>query len=573
MHSTTNSFASRLNAALHRARSWIVLTMLLALHAGLLAPAGSAYQRVWLMVHFGLFLLWQPFFAAERELKVFTIVLLLTLTASVLWVLAGWMVVAWMVLLLGVLGGRVFTAQRARMGRFYFLVAFSYLLAMLLLWAVPTLLLPLQPMPEAVALLARAFLPLLLLLLALLPGGAEDEPVQVFDFFYAVFVFQLVVVLVLGSLALMRFTDDRYFPSVALTMFAFGVALFVLAILWGPRAGFGGLRTYFSRYLLSVGMPFELWMRRIAELAEAESQAGRFLQEALKEIATFPWMRGGSWKSEDGEGRFGETGGHAATFTEHGLELTFHTNVPLSPTLFLHVRLLAQVVAEFYEGKRRETTLKRNAYLEAVHETGARLTHDMKNLLQSLYALTSAAPPPGAGASDEYTSLLQRQLPQLTHRLHATLEQLRAPDVATHDPEIDAADWWEDVKRRFSGGDIDFEGHGGAGVLLPPALFDSVLDNCIDNARAKVAREPGTRITVALSAAKGSATLDVRDTGSAIPDAVAERLMREPIARPRGEGLSIGLYQAARQAVALGYRLDLASNSDGAVCFRLRASR
>jgi predicted TIM-barrel fold metal-dependent hydrolase len=25
------------------------------------------------------------------------------------------------------------------------------------------------------------------------------------------------------------------------------------------------LRTYFSRYLLSVGMPFELWMRRIAE--------------------------------------------------------------------------------------------------------------------------------------------------------------------------------------------------------------------------------------------------------------------------------------------------------------------
>jgi len=129
------------------------------------------------------------------------------------------------------------------------------------------------------------------------------------------------------------------------------------------------------------------------------------------------------------------------------------------------------------------------------------------------------------------------------------------------------------VKRRFSGGDIEFEGHGGGGVLLPPALFDSVLDNCVDNARAKVAREPGTRITVALAAAKGSATLDVRDTGSAVPDAVAAKLMREPIARPRGEGLSIGLYQAARQAIALGYRIDLASNSDGAVCFRLRASR
>lgn len=545
--------------------------MLLALHAALLSPVGGHFQRVWLMVHFGLFLVWQPFFATERELKVFTIVLLLTITAAILWFLSGWMVVAWMALLLGVLGGRVFTAKRAGAGRVYFLVAFSYLLAMLLLWTVPTLLLPQQSIPDPVALLARVFLPILLLVLALLPGGTEDEPVQVFDFFYAVFVFQLVVVLVLGSLALMRFTGDRYFPSVALTMFAFGVALFVLAILWSPRSGFGGLRTYFSRYLLSVGMPFELWMRRVAELAEAESQAGRFLEEALKEIATFPWMRGGRWKSEDGDGTFGDPTGHAATFTEHGLELTFHTNVPLSPALFLHVRLLAQVVGEFYEGKRRETALKRNAYLEAVHETGARLTHDIKNLLQSLYALTSAAPEPGS-APDEYTQLLQRQLPQLTHRLHATLEQLRAPDVATHDPTVDSADWWEDVKRRFAGGDIQFEGDGGAGVLLPPALFDSVLDNCIDNARAKVAREPGTRITVTLSAPKSGAVLDVRDNGSAIPDAVASKLMREPIARPRGEGLSIGLYQAARQAVALGYRIDLASNSDGAVCFRLRVS-
>ncbi|QJR09029.1 hypothetical protein DSM104443_00064 [Usitatibacter rugosus] len=572
MQPTTNSFPARLSAALLRARPWIVLAMLLALHAGLLAPVGSAFQRVWLMVHFGLFLLWQPFFATERELKVFTIVMLMTLTAAILWFLSGWMIVSWMVLMLGVLGGRVFTAKRAGASRLYFLVAFSYLLAMLLLWAVPTLLLPQHPIPGPVSLLARAILPLLLLLLALLPGDSEDEPVQVFDFFYAVFVFQLVVVLVLGSLALMRFTDDRYFPSVALTMFSFGVALFVLAVLWSPRSGFGGLRTYFSRYLLSVGMPFELWMRRVAELAEAETQAGRFLEEALKEIATFPWMRGGLWKSEDGEGKFGETEGHAATFTEHGLELTFYTNVPLSPALFLHVRLLAQVVGEFYEGKRRETTLKRNAYLEAVHETGARLTHDIKNLLQSLYALTSAAPS-GSDNADEYNSLLQRQLPQLTHRLHATLEQLRAPDVATHDPEVDAAEWWEDVRRRFAGGDITFEGPGGGGVLLPPALFDSVLDNCIDNARAKVAREPGTRITIVLSVGKGGAVLDVRDTGSAIPDAVATKLMREPLARPRGEGLSIGLYQAARQAVALGYRIDLASNSDGAVCFRLRASR
>ena len=39
------------------------------------------------------------------------------------------------------------------------------------------------------------------------------------------------------------------------------------------------------------------------------------------------------------------------------------------------------MVGEFYENKRRETVLRRNAYLQAVHETGARMTHDIKNLL------------------------------------------------------------------------------------------------------------------------------------------------------------------------------------------------
>ena len=88
------------------------------------------------------------------------------------------------------------------------------------------------------------------------------------------------------------------------------------------------------------------------------------------------------------------------------------------------MRLLTQVVGEFYEGKRREAMLRRNAYLQAVHETGARLTHDMKNLLQSLYTLTSMAP---RGEDDAYGALLQRQLPQLTKRLQGTLDKLRSP--------------------------------------------------------------------------------------------------------------------------------------------------
>ena len=112
------------------------------------------------------------------------------------------------------------------------------------------------------------------------------------------------------------------------------------------------------------------------------------------------------------------------------------------------MRLLAQVVGEFYEGKRRETALRHNAYLQAVHETGARLTHDVKNLLQSLYALTSMAQKlPGEGTG----GLLQRQLPQLTQRLRSTLDMLRSPEVPTRELTVPSSVWWRDLERRLAG--------------------------------------------------------------------------------------------------------------------------
>jgi signal transduction histidine kinase len=556
--------AQRLASTIAFRRRWVVLAMLLTLHAALVFAPASEMQRAMLLVHFGLFLLWQPFIAGERELKLLSGTLLFVITVVTLYFLAGWMIVAWLLLLLGILGGRVFTVQATRRNRFY-LMAFAYLLGILLLRAVPTLVLPEQTIPEPIALFTLVGLPILLVTLVFLPFDPEvNESGQVFDFFYAVLVFQLGVVLVLGSIALMRFTGDHYFLSVALTMVAFGVALFVLAVLWNPLGGYGGLRTYFSRYLLSVGMPFELWMRRIAELAETETDSRRFLEEALREIAALPWMNGARWKSPDGEGRIGNAMGYASRFVYQELEVEFHTEISLSPALFLHMRLLAQVVGEFYEGKRRETTLRHNAYLQAVHETGARLTHDVKNLLQSLYALTSMAakqPPEG------YSGLLQRQLPQLTKRLHTTLEQLRVPEVETRQIPLVSRDWWADVERRLAEAGVKLVHDIDCDIPVPAALFDSFIENGLDNARAKLTREPGIEISVVFKCRGHDVELSVCDTGSPVEEAVAHKLFREPI--ERGEGLGIGLYHIARLARASGYLLELAHNRAGYVCFTL----
>jgi len=537
--------------------------MLLSLHAAVVADPDDVGHRLWLLVHFGFFLLWQPFFATERELDPLAVVALVGVVVAMVWFASGWMIVMWIVTLMGIFGGRVFTLQAANRSRFY-LVAFAYLTTLLLLWVVPAFILGEQEVPNNVALFAKQILPLGLLPLVVLAFPPEEGATQVFDFFYAVLVFQLGVVLVLGSIVMMRYVDNDYVESVITTVLAFGGVLLLFAILWNPRHGFSGLRTYLSSYLMSVGMPFELWMRRVAERAQTEGDPRRFLEESLLEIGAFPWMRGGSWRSPDGEGSFGREGGHATRFFYRELEIVFHTDIRLSPALFLHMRLLAQVVGEFYEGKRRETALRQNSYLQAVHETGARLTHDMKNLMQSLLTLTSMAPREPA---EGYDGLLQRQLPLLTRRLQATLEKLRSPEVAARELTVKASDWWTNVERRLAGAGITLYGRVEHDQFVPSTLFDGFVENALENARAKREREPHIGISVDFVCAAAEVKIVVCDTGSPMPPEIAARLFEVPV--ERGNGMGIGLYHVAKHADQAGYRTSLASNEAGRVCFVL----
>jgi len=562
--------------------------MLLSLHMALLSQANDGlFSRVWLLVHFGLFLIWQPFVSAERELNVIAVALLLGITAVILYTLAGWMFVAWIAILIAIMGGKVFTLQAARRSRFY-LVAVFYLFSILLAWTVPVSLLGLSTLPEGMRTLAAVVIPLVLIAMVFLPFRPEDEATaQVFDFFYSTFVLQLVVVIVLGSLASMRVTSNQYFPAVLLTVLSFAGALLLLSILWGPRGGFGGLRTYFSRYLMTVGMPFELWMRRIAELSESEISSSKFLTSAMAEVATLPWTVGARWKTDDGENSFGTESIHAATFRYHGLAITFFTEIDLSPALFLHVRLLAQVIGEFYEGKRREQVMKQNAYMQAVHETGARLTHDIKNLLQSLYAITSASIassdrakssqvaqallPTGAvdrRAASPFEEMLQRQLPQLTQRLQNTLDKLRNPAIQSRDVIYPAADWWRDAALRHANAGVDFVSNEHITGNVAANVFDSVLENCIENARKKREKEPSVRIVAELLAGD-TPSLTVTDSGSAIPTPAQQELFKAPIGGHPGSGFGIGLFQAARQANDAGYDFTVDRNEAGCVRFKL----
>jgi hypothetical protein len=539
--------------------------MLLALHASLAWGIADWWSRAFLLAHFGLFLLWQPVWRGESDVEsryAFLVVIVgFLMSAWNNW----WLMAVWMAVLFGLIGGSV-PGIAERRQRLVSMLAALYLLSMLLIWVVPHLFAG-QQIEDALVYLVQYGLPVLpfAILLIRVETVQTNTPIAV-DLFYSVILFLLVAALVLGSFVVKQVSHGNYPLALAQTLFAIAVLLVTLSWLWNPRGGFGGLGHVLSRYLMSLGLPFEQWVQRLAEFAQQEAQPQRFLALALQHVCDLPWVTGLEWEARPGQGEYGVKSGYSAEFWFQDLRLKIYTRWSLSPAVLLHLKLLTQMVGHFYDAKRREQAQRQSAYTQAIYETGARLTHDVKNLLQSLSSLCAAVETSGADQAQALQSLMQRQLPLITQRLNATLAKLRSPNQADA-ARVDAAVWWESLVHRYAGRNIQFNVDGPARDLkVPPELFDSVADNLIENALNKSATTTGLQVRVTLSAARGG-TLTVCDNGAAIARNVADQLFEAPVASLTG--LGVGLYHSARQAAQLEYRLALAANETGSVCFVL----
>jgi len=440
-------------------------------------------------------------------------------------------------------------------------VVLAYLLALLAIAILPEVA-PRREITPDTRTVAEFVLPLAFLLIAFFPAEPQSsEAPQIIDFFYSVFLMLLLVVVVLGSFTWMTLRQSGYLEALTYTVFLTSGAVLFVGLAWNPRGG--GLGVFFVRYLFSIGVPLERWLEVLARLLQQEAEPERFLEQAIVALERLPSIAGVTWRAGGVSGEHGARTPHRVDFVSPELTVGIHSRYRLSPALQWHLHLLAQLLSEFYAAKRREAKLRETSYLQAVHETGARTTHDIKNLLQSLNVLCSAAAAED-GDTPALNALVRRQLPLVAERLTQTLERLQRPQPQP-DTWIGAAQWWQGLLRQYQAETLEFEPPAVAAAdRVPRELFDSVADNLIRNALAKRAAEPSVRVRVALRADG----LSVSDTGKAIPEKVARALMRAPIAS--AAGLGIGLYQAARQAEATGYRLVLEKNSDGEVCLALR---
>jgi len=548
-----------------RQQDWLAL-MLLGLHVALAFGIETAVSQAFLLFHFGCFLLWQPVWRGEQKVYLGQAALIVgaatLLVASESW----WLMALWLCILFALIGGEVPTIKNVGQ-RVVSLIAAGYLVGVLLVWVVPHLFAPVQF--GALFMLAVRYGPMFALALIFLIKTERRRPAATYsvDLVYSLLLFLMIVVLVLGAFVMREVSHGDYVVSLAKALLIIGGILVAVSWLWDPRAGFAGIGQLLTRYFLSVGMPFERWMHTLANLADRERDPDQFVEMALEEMAAFPWIEGIGWETAHSKGMAGRLSRHGTPYSFGGLTMTLYTRWSPSPALVVHMRLLGRLLADYYETKRREQEQRQNAYLHAIYETGSRLTHDVKNLLQSLSSLCAAVEGSNQDDALAVRQLVQRQLPQVTQRLQGTLDKLNQGH-STGSEAAPAAQWWRTLQQRYAHEAILFESvELPADAEVPVELFDSVADNFLQNALGKRRSARQTRIEAALLWESGC-VLRVCDDGQALSEYLVRRLFTAPVASAHGFG--VGLYQAARHAEGSGYRLLLASNVDGRVCFELR---
>ena len=167
--------------------------------------------------------------------------------------------------------------------------------------------------------------------------------------------------------------------------------------------------------------------------------------------------------------------------------------------------------------------------------------------------------------SQKHQKLLQSNLTQISSRLESTLSRLKAPELITDIKLVNCSQWIRklDVEHKSNPRiavfhDIDNN------IPLPVDLFDSVIDNLVNNALKKPSAE---HIEVWLRSSTEIIELSVCDDGAPVGEHICESLFKQPVSS--GSGMGIGLYQAAIMAHTFGFELELSQNEAGKVCFRL----
>ncbi|OUD15367.1 ATP-binding protein [Thioflexithrix psekupsensis] len=554
--------------------------LLISLHIVLWWMPADPWLQLLMLVHIGLFLLWQPFWL-ERDLPDPMVLIGLGLMALVALVFfSDWFIAAWQILLISLLGGRDLVKPRDRMVN---IVAILFLTVNLFVVSIHHLFVITEPIIiEWLVLESREWLKYFLLFIPatfwFIATQEDEEYRHHFDFFHGLILVLLLIIIALGSLVMMYETRVSYPLAVFQMSLMTALSMLLLSWIWVTFVGDGGIEQLWLRHLINFGVTFEQWLDKLAKPDNySQLSPEQFLQAGLEQLNTLTWISGLRAHTLYGEKQLGFVDqAYYITIAFGSLEITAFSTHRISGSHYLHLKLLVQLLEYFHQIKRRETDFSQQARLKVIHETGAKLTHDIKNILQTLCNISATIESSQPKQFGDTQRLLQGQVPQLTYRLKRILDKLENPIKQSGDSvgrindltqtNIAIGSWWDSLKARYHNEDIQFISRiEEPKPLVFENLFNHVAENLLQNALKKRMKEPELKIEVSLFVHRGIIELNVCDNGSPIAEEVLRHLFTQPVTSQHN-GYGTGLFHAATQARNNGYVLSVTEN-DLQVCF------
>ena len=176
----------------------------------------------------------------------------------------------------------------------------------------------------------------------------------------------MAIILALGSLVLMYHNNTDYVVALIVTLIAVGIILFGISWLLSPHSGFSGLSQLWTRSLLNIGTPFERWLSNLSEQRQKQGSVQDFLDTAMNELVSLPWIAGAGWSVGETHEVYGELTKHEIHLTLSDQPLTLYTHVPPAGVMSLHCSLLVQLIDTFYTAKKQVWELAQQAHMHAI---------------------------------------------------------------------------------------------------------------------------------------------------------------------------------------------------------------
>ena len=542
----------------------ILATLLLLLHSLIWIIKNPALHTSFTIVLYGLFLLWQPLWNKDKTLNLLTSVIPAILLLLFSYFYPPEFLFFFSLLLSGLIGSRLFSYTTTRS---FDLLALSILIIEMSVGVIPLtfdqILLPTQFVTfiQIIALIL-----ILIFFFAPVPDRSQQTRSQI-DLMHGVLTTTLVFLVLLGGIVTSILYGVDYIEGLLLTVFIVSTLALGISWFWNPGIGYSGIGVLWNRYAMTIGGPFETWINTLTTLIEEPYiSSNEFLQAACDNLVENEWLNAIHWQFETVAIQSGQK--HGVSFKHslaENLQVTiyFKSSNP-GQALRQHTILLTRMAYQFYLSKKNQEKMRAEEHFETIHHTGARLTHDIKNILQSIKTSINIVQFKPDEDQPLPFKLLQQNLNQISDRLESTLEKLKAPELSTSFKLVSIEQWLNNFKSINNQPAVKYLSDIKISHAIPPELFDSVVNNLLSNALSKT---PTNSIIVDVISNQEMIVVTVCDDGKSMDLEVESKLFIQPVSS--GQGMGIGLYQSAFMARTFNYELELANNQEGKVCFSL----